>query len=150
MGSRQAVPLTPSKSLHPLLLLSYKQKARVTHLESALIEVLILKSFKFFRMNTCNNHRGWGVLLLTRNPSQDFCPTCPACPDHVGDLVGERAQQVAPLSSVFATLTKTPGVYPNSSHSGTIHFSPSLLTSLPPCFQPVKLKAQHRAGATHV
>jgi hypothetical protein len=27
-----------------------------------------------FRMNTYEKSRGWGVLLLTRNPKKDFCP----------------------------------------------------------------------------
>src|SRR5260370_23730539 len=58
MGSRQAVLLTPSKSSGTARLLS--------PLESTLIEVLILKSFKFFRMNTYEKYRGEGVLLLTR------------------------------------------------------------------------------------
>jgi hypothetical protein len=60
MGSRQAVLLTPSKSSGTARLLS--------PLESTLIEVLILKSFKFFRMNTYEKHRGEGVLLLTTHP----------------------------------------------------------------------------------
>src|SRR6266478_7350773 len=70
MGSRQAVLLTPSKSSGTARLLS--------PLESTLIEVLILKSFKFFRMNTYEKHRGEGVLLLTRHPMKDVCPERPS------------------------------------------------------------------------
>jgi len=78
MGARQAVLLTPSESTRPTQLLSCKQTAPVTPLESALIEVLILKSFKFFRMNTYEKHRGEGVLLLTRHPMKDVCPERPS------------------------------------------------------------------------
>src|SRR5258708_21169641 len=60
MGSRQATLLTPSESSGTARLLS--------PLESTLTEVLILKSFKFFRMNTYEKHRGEGVLLLTTHP----------------------------------------------------------------------------------
>jgi hypothetical protein len=64
MGSRQAVLLTPPESssatwLHP---------APATPLESALIEVFILKSFKFFRMNTYEKHRGEGAFLFRNSP----------------------------------------------------------------------------------
>ncbi len=60
MGFRQATLLTPSRSSGTARLLS--------PLESTLMEVLILKSFKFFRMNTYEKHRGEGVLLLTTHP----------------------------------------------------------------------------------
>src|SRR5258708_30409117 len=63
MGSRQATLLTPSESSGTARLLS--------PLESTLTEVLILKSFKFFRMNTYEKHRGEGVLLLTRFPMRE-------------------------------------------------------------------------------
>jgi hypothetical protein len=43
-----------------------------TPLESALIEVLILKNLKLFRMNTYEKYRGEGVLLLTRNVPPSF------------------------------------------------------------------------------
>src|SRR6266481_930093 len=70
MGSRQATLLTPSESSGTARLLS--------PLESTLTEVLILKSFKFFRMNTYEKHRGEGVLLLTRHPMKDVCPERPS------------------------------------------------------------------------
>jgi hypothetical protein len=70
MGSRQVVLLTPSKSSGMARLLS--------PLESTLTEVLILKGFKFFRMNTYEKHRGEGVLLLTRHPMKDVCPERPS------------------------------------------------------------------------
>ena len=45
----------------------------VTHLESPLVDVLILKNFKVFRMNTCEKHRGEGLLWLTRHAAKyDF------------------------------------------------------------------------------
>jgi hypothetical protein len=52
MGARQVVLLTPLKSSHLDQLLFYKYIAAVSPLEFALVEVLILKSFKFPRMNT--------------------------------------------------------------------------------------------------
>src|SRR5258707_6501796 len=70
MGFGQAVLLTPSRFSGTTRLLS--------PLESTLIEVLILKSFKFFRMNTYEKHRGEGVLLLTRHPMKDVCPERPS------------------------------------------------------------------------
>ena len=42
--------------------------APVSLLESALIEVLIPKNLKLFRMNTYKKYRGVGVLLLTTHP----------------------------------------------------------------------------------
>src|SRR5258708_3990768 len=70
MGFRQATLLTPSRSSGMARLLS--------PLESTLTEVLILKGFKFFRMNTYEKHRGEGVLLLTRHPMKDVCPERPS------------------------------------------------------------------------
>src|SRR5258708_24510261 len=63
MGSRQATLLTPSESSGTARLLS--------HLESTLTEVLILKSFKFFRMNTYEKHRGEG--LIVNQTSDEGC-----------------------------------------------------------------------------
>jgi hypothetical protein len=98
-----------------------------------------------FRINTYENHRGRGELLLTKNPKKDFYPeehrdrettpgfnnsTCKrsnvqTCIDlsvfvsHFSELF----HFPYPVSPVFATLTKTPGVYANSSHFGTLPLS---------------------------
>jgi hypothetical protein len=64
MGARLAVLLTPSKLLGPTQLLSYKQSNPVTPLESALLEVFILKTLKFFRINTYEKHRGEGPIAI--------------------------------------------------------------------------------------
>jgi len=84
MRARHAVLLTPSKSSRPTQLLSCKQFAAVTYLESTLVEVLILKNFKFFRMNTYEKHWGGGRVLpriltlywkLRPNPGPSVIPT---------------------------------------------------------------------------
>jgi hypothetical protein len=61
MRARQAVLLTSSKSSGPPQLLSCKQTTPITHAESTLLQVFILKSLKLFRMNTYKKHRGRGV-----------------------------------------------------------------------------------------
>jgi len=66
MVARRAVLLTPSESTHQVQLLSRQQIAPVTPLESALIQVLILKSLKFFRINTYEKHRGWGPVIVNQ------------------------------------------------------------------------------------
>jgi hypothetical protein len=70
MGARHAVLLTPSKSSGPAQLLSCKQIVPVSPLEYALMEVLILKSLKFFRMNTYEKDRGWGPVEAVKKPSK--------------------------------------------------------------------------------
>ncbi len=71
MRPRRAVLLTPFQSTHPRQLPFYNYIALVTPLESALMEVLISKNFKSFRINTYKKHRGEGVLWLTRHPTID-------------------------------------------------------------------------------
>jgi len=78
MGARDAVLLIPSESSGPVQLLSFKQLVPVNPLECALLEVFILKSFKFFRMNTYEKHRGWGLLLLTRHATKHVYPERPS------------------------------------------------------------------------
>jgi hypothetical protein len=66
MGARQAVLLTPSESTHPTQLLSYKQLASITSLESTLVEVFILNNLNLFRINTYEKHRGWGLVIVNQ------------------------------------------------------------------------------------
>src|SRR5258708_35644679 len=64
MLTRQAVLLTPSKSTHSRRLLFYKIKLSITHLESTLLQVFILKNFILFRMNTYKKPPGgWGLMV---------------------------------------------------------------------------------------
>src|SRR5260370_10641192 len=64
MLARQAVLLTPSKSTHSRRLLFYKIKLSITHLESTLLQVFILKNFILFRMNTYKKPPGgWGLIV---------------------------------------------------------------------------------------
>jgi hypothetical protein len=86
MRARQAVLLTPSKSTGPPQLLCCKHTAPVTPLESALLQVFILKDFNLTRINTYKKTGGWGstsegsvckmnitrhpfILLLLRRPA---------------------------------------------------------------------------------
>jgi hypothetical protein len=89
----RAVLLTPSESIHPTQLLSCQHIAPVTPLECALMEVFILKSLKFFRINTYEKHRGWGLLLLTRHPLKGVCPERPS---GVKDLSSSARRHVYP------------------------------------------------------
>src|SRR5260370_42627877 len=89
----QAVLLTPSKLSGPIQSLSRQHTAPVTPLESALVEVFILKSLKFFRINTYEKHRGWGPLLLTRHPLKGACPERPS---GVKDLSSSARRHVYP------------------------------------------------------
>jgi hypothetical protein len=66
MRARHAVPLISSKSPGPPQLLSCKQTASITLLESTLVQVLMLKNLNLFRINTYEKHRGEGRLPLSR------------------------------------------------------------------------------------
>jgi hypothetical protein len=76
MRARHAVLLTPSKSSCPAQLLSCKQTASITLLESTLVEVFILNNLNLFRINTYEKHRGEGGrpsrALLASAPSGDW------------------------------------------------------------------------------
>src|SRR5712692_7261165 len=65
MGAPRAFLLTPSKSTHSHELLFYKIGPSITHLESTLLQVFILKSFKSPRMNTYEKRGEGGRLWLT-------------------------------------------------------------------------------------
>src|SRR5260221_14501501 len=60
MRARQAVPLTPSKSTGPPQLLYCQHTAPITPLESALLQVFILKILKSFGINTYKKPGGRG------------------------------------------------------------------------------------------
>src|SRR5882724_12939563 len=64
MLAHQAVLLTPSKSTYPQELLFYNISPPITHLESTLLQVFILKNFILFRCNTCEKiPGGWAVMV---------------------------------------------------------------------------------------
>src|SRR5258708_39544241 len=108
MGARRAVLLTPSESIHPTQLLSCQHIAPITPLESALVEVFILKSLKFFRINTYEKHRGEGVPPLL--------PTCPTrnAQKHFAHLLFFSTACAMPLSQLlsFDNHPFSWGVYP--------------------------------------
>ena len=116
MASRRAVLLTPlSRSVHPTPLPSYNSPAPITHLESTLLQVFILKNLKSFRMNT-SKKTGWrGALWLTKIPSRCCLPVQqPPCvssgssaPFGINHL---QTPHLQPLS--FQTVANCPGVYP--------------------------------------
>ena len=56
--------------------------ALLTHLESTLVEVFILKNLNLFRINSYEKPGGVGVLVLTRHPTKCARPACP-------ELLGE-------------------------------------------------------------
>src|SRR5260370_42565325 len=92
MLARQAVLLTPSKSTHSRRLLFYKIKLYISHLESTLLQVFILKNFILFRMNTYKKPPGeWGLMVNQLFIRSNLCGSSPppstahplACPDTV-------------------------------------------------------------------
>src|SRR5260370_23542967 len=84
--ARQAVLLTPSKSTGPPQLLSCKHSAPITPLESALLQVFILKILKSFGINTYKKPGGRGStsegsvckMDITCRPFILLLPTLPA------------------------------------------------------------------------
>src|SRR5258708_11213669 len=107
MPARRAVLLTTSESAHPPQLLSCQHIAPVTSLESTLVEVFILKSLKFFRINTYEKHRREGPIAILRSPlATRHSPLSPFL---------AALADFAPVSPVFATHTTTSGVYPPGS-----------------------------------
>src|SRR5260370_37722557 len=79
MLARQAVLLTPSKSTHSRRLLFYKIKLCITHLESTLLQVFILKNFILFRMITYKKPPGGWVLIVNQLfVRSNLCGSAPA------------------------------------------------------------------------
>src|SRR5260370_22117068 len=78
MLARQAVLLTPSKSTHSRRLLFYKIKLSITHLESTLLQLFILKNFILFRMNTSKKPPGgWGLMVNQQFLRTNLCASSP-------------------------------------------------------------------------
>src|SRR5713101_6580781 len=125
MVGRSAVLLIPSKSTHPQVLLFCKISLSITHLESTLLQVFILKTFILFRMNTYKKPPGGGVLWLTsyssevifvaRRPLRARLIPWPA-PTRSGSLVmthllvesGQQPFKESPMSEAVKTVASTP------------------------------------------
>src|SRR6266849_9255641 len=90
----------------------------LTPLESALIQVFILRNLKLFRMNTYKKHRGEGVLLLTRLPNSVDQPSYPPrTPKSLARIINHRS----PVPSPSPCLT-------HSDSADTINPSPKELS----------------------
>src|SRR5260370_37692176 len=126
MGRRSAVLLIPSKSTHPQVLLFCKIKLSITHLESTLLQVFILKTFIPFRMNTCEKSgegvRLWltkysfGVTLRNHAPRskehlfRQLQVTSPPrlCRGHLLVESGQQPFKESPMSEAVKTVASTP------------------------------------------
>src|SRR5260370_16915921 len=126
MVGRSAVLLIPSKSTHPQVSLFCKIKLSITHLESTLLQVFILKTFIPFRMNTCEKSgegvRLWltkysfGVTLRNHAPRskehlfRQLQVTSPPrlCRGHFLVESGQQPFNESPISEALKTVASTP------------------------------------------
>src|SRR5260370_11573746 len=100
MLARQAVLLTPSKSTHSRRLLFYKIKLSITHLESTLLQVFILKNFILFRMNTYKKPPGgWGLMVNQLFLRTNLCGSSPT-PSAAHSLACPRTGRVTSHDSL--------------------------------------------------
>src|SRR5215467_8150584 len=103
------VPQNSPVAAHPLRLLSNKHSFPISSLESTLPQVFILNNLKSFRINTYAKTQGRGPRLF---PPSNLEFTRKVTPKHTGPTIFRRFFQVPyALSPLFATLTKTAGVY---------------------------------------
>src|SRR5713226_5329683 len=108
----------------PQQLLLYKLASPLTHLESTLLQVFFLKNLKPFGINTYEK-QGEGVvitvnhLLEPSHPLSSFALRLCVSVADPSSILRIHFQVPYPLSPLFATLTKTPGVWGYSSHFGT-------------------------------
>src|SRR5260370_40571557 len=126
MVGRSAVLLIPSKSTHPQLLLFCKISLSITHLESTLLQVLIIKNFIRFRMNTYKKPPGGWVLMVNQLfLRSNLCGSSPhserrlipwPAPTRSGSLVmthlliesGQQPFKESPMSEAVKTVASTP------------------------------------------
>ena len=102
---------------HPVRLLPHKQKAFISLLESTLPQVFILNNLKSFRINTYAKTQGRDPRLF---PPSNPKFTRKETSGRTEPTIFRTFFQVPyPLSPLFATLTKTAGVYLLASRSGT-------------------------------
>src|SRR6266478_4038331 len=109
MCPRRAAPfLIPTTALYPRCLLLYSSRPFGTHLKSTLLQVFILRNLKPFGINTYEKQGRGYRLWLTK------------CSKVVSSSILRTHFQVPyPATPLFATLTKTAGVYRDSSQFGT-------------------------------
>ena len=107
------------------------QKTQLVSFQSLAHSFVVFCSYKkinsrvFNRFQTfCRHHPGWGY------PCTSSMIPYPLIPGPFRSGRTSISVRFLDLSPLFATLTKTAGVWGYSSHSGTRH--PSLATSLPP------------------
>ena len=105
MRSRRAVPfLIPTIALYPRQLLFYDPRPPRTHLKSTLLQVFILENLKPFGINTYEK-QGRGYRLWLTKYSKVVSSS----------ILRTHFQVPYPATSLFATLTKTAGVWGDSS-----------------------------------
>src|SRR5882724_6700525 len=111
MRPRRAAPfLIPTIALYSKQLLLYDSRPLGTHLESTLLQVFILSNLKPFGINTYEKQGRGYRLWLTK------------CSKVVSSSILRTHFQVPyPATPLFATLTKTAGVYWDSSRFETEH-----------------------------
>ncbi len=141
MRPRRAAPfLIPTIALYSKQLLLYNSRPLGTHLKSTLLQVFILRNLKPFGINTYEKLGRGYRLWLTK------------CSKVVSSSILRTHFQVPyPATPLFATLTKTPGVwgvfFPNWNRShGPKPARLSVLSSiLLPALQPRKRAGNDRA-----
>jgi hypothetical protein len=110
MLARYAVLPSPSLVSSPRLLPLYKLKAPINHAESTLLQVLILKQLKVPLESITSEKQGGGSPLWLTNcckrVSTGKLRWNPSLPSSV-----RSSKFRIPQVPVFATLTKTPGVW---------------------------------------
>src|SRR6266478_4872140 len=141
MRPRHAVLLTPPKSCHPSQLLSRQYTVRVNPLEATLMCSPVNVASKRLTAwlspldATLTKNRGWGRSGAILRPP----------------IFRTLFQVPYPVSLLFATLTKTPGMCTNNSHPGTLRavsltLSPIPNPPSPRCCYTVPPMARQRLG----
>ena len=120
-----AVLPSPSLASGPQLLLLTKLRAPLNHAESTLLQVLILKQLKVPLESITFEKQGRGVvtmvnhLLETSHPLSSSALRPRVSVADSSSILRTHFQVPYPATPLFATLTKTPGVYGYSSRFGT-------------------------------
>ena len=124
MASRRAVILTSSRFSHPTQLLSRQQSAPVSPLTATLMNLSASIANKELTENlslldsTLTKNRGEGGVMVNQlHPVSQRSIALTKRP--LFSVASTLFHFSYPVSPVFATLTKTTGVYSNNSHSGT-------------------------------
>src|SRR5882724_8060648 len=110
MRPRRAAPfLLPTIAVYSKQLLLYNSRPLGTHLKSTLLQVFILRNLKPFGINTYEK-QGRGYRLWLTKYSKVVSSS----------ILRTHFQVPYPASPLLATLTKTAGVYRDSSQFGTV------------------------------